>query len=208
MPVRIGGKNIRCSQTLVGAIVAPATPKLEYLEISNCNNVEFLTISAINLLTFKYIGPSARLSYINVPNLADGSDRFDDFPELNNIKQLELVLRGWDKRGGLHYATLVKKCRMLYRLCAQCSVCKYSQVIAEATRDYSPTRFLKLNKVKVCLICRLLHHSKYSGFTGLRYHLQSMDLVRHHIYYGSSNSYCDVTIEVQKRISLSRNKPA
>ncbi|KAM7502691.1 hypothetical protein LguiB_001595 [Lonicera macranthoides] len=51
------------------------------------------------------------------------SDRFDDFPKLNNLKQLELVLRGWDKRGGLRYATLVKKCPMLYRLCAQDLYC-------------------------------------------------------------------------------------
>ncbi|KAM7494908.1 hypothetical protein LguiB_029517 [Lonicera macranthoides] len=147
--------SVRCSQSLVGAKVVAASPKLKYLEISDCDNMEFLEISsAINLGSLKYAGPLASLCFRNVPNLADVSfggkycldivekfqeqiippsqieklkfdmrhivyERFDTFPELKNLKQLELVVLAWDGFGVLPYAILLAKCPMLYRLCVQ-----------------------------------------------------------------------------------------
>lgn len=64
---------VRGSQSLVGAIFVAASPKFKYVEISNCNSVWFLMISAINLSSFKYVGPKARVEFKNVPNIADVS---------------------------------------------------------------------------------------------------------------------------------------
>ncbi|KAM7480148.1 hypothetical protein LguiA_028361 [Lonicera macranthoides] len=46
-------------------------------------------------------------------------ETYDRFPILKNLKQLELVVKGWDPHGVLHYATLLEKCPMLYRLWVQ-----------------------------------------------------------------------------------------
>ena len=64
---------VRSSPCLVGVKVSAASPKLKYLEISRCRNVEVLDISSINLTSLTYSGPVARLCFKNAPNLTDVS---------------------------------------------------------------------------------------------------------------------------------------
>lgn len=95
---------VRSSTHLVGVKVSAASPKLKYLQISHCRNVDFLDISLINLTSLTYSGPVVRLCFKNAPNLTDvplGGEycgdivqRFHNLPTpLSRIEKLNLNLR-------------------------------------------------------------------------------------------------------------------
>jgi hypothetical protein len=63
---------VRHSPSLIGVRVVVPCPKLNYLDISYCNSLQYLDIySAPNLKSVSYIGPeNSSLSFMNVPNLS------------------------------------------------------------------------------------------------------------------------------------------
>ncbi|XP_059668577.1 F-box/LRR-repeat protein At3g26922-like [Cornus florida] len=115
---------------LVNLKIAGPSLKLKCLEICNCQKLENLEVSAINLVSFTYIGPDTSVTFRNVPLLSElsiggeyhssvvsGSWKHSSYfpqikklklilstedlirmpiclPELSNVKQVELVIRG------------------------------------------------------------------------------------------------------------------
>ncbi|XP_038712126.1 F-box/FBD/LRR-repeat protein At5g53840-like isoform X2 [Tripterygium wilfordii] len=59
------------SSALVNLRVAGASLCLRYLELIHCYGLESLYISATNLISFVFHGPSIKISYENIPNLVE-----------------------------------------------------------------------------------------------------------------------------------------
>jgi hypothetical protein len=91
------------SETLVNLKVAGPLLHLKYLEIARCLNLENLEISAKNLVSFVYFGPTITMPFKYVPNLVEMSlggkyceysiCKFCEFPSyLSRLEMLTLDL--------------------------------------------------------------------------------------------------------------------
>ena len=94
---------VRHSETLVNLKVAGPLLRLKYLEITRCLNLENLEISANNLVSFVYFGPTITMPFKYVPNLVEMSlggkyceysiCKFCEFPSyLSRLEMLILAL--------------------------------------------------------------------------------------------------------------------
>ncbi|GAB4860081.1 hypothetical protein Ancab_011559 [Ancistrocladus abbreviatus] len=80
------------SESLKNLKVPGPLLKLKRLEIRCCRQMTHIEISAINLVSLIYCGPWPSICFSNVPRLVEGYFRFPRFPELGNLKHLELML--------------------------------------------------------------------------------------------------------------------
>ncbi|XP_038710452.1 putative F-box/FBD/LRR-repeat protein At1g78760 isoform X2 [Tripterygium wilfordii] len=77
--------SVKYSDSLADLKVSGESLCLEYLKIVRCNKLKSIYISAENLLSFVYSGPTIKISFANVPNLVELS--FDRIYALRYLPQ-------------------------------------------------------------------------------------------------------------------------